>query len=787
MRKYLLFLASIASSDRCPATSESKLNIHIISHSHDDVGWLKTVDEYYSQNVQYIIDSYTENLLNDKNRKFIQVETAFFARWWRRQSTRTKNDYKKLVSEGRLQFTLGHWSMPDEASTYYRDIITNAELGMRFIEENFNILPKVAWQIDPFGHSRGIAKLYKDMGFEALFLGRVDINQLADFRNHNMSEFSWKFGDYGLDTIINPNVYWPPPNMCWDVLCDDPVIEDDPELKTFNADKVTEDFYDYVMQIFGNYGYKTNNIMITFGNDFNYSGSKWWKNIETLMKHFKSRYGETSEIFYSTPECYHKSLSGKTFKNSFSGDFFPYADFPHAYWTGYFASRPAFKNQVAVYSSLLNVCQQIDLYRGTSNSDYLKEAISISQHHDAVSGTERKHVAQDYKERLEKGVKDCKIFNPNEESYFYNPLAYCRNHEYELNGEMVKVGISALGSVRFGSRGNLCNNRRKRAIEFYHPKIMFKTSIPQAWFYYRPVIDKSEQAAGAYIFRNNGPAMVLEEATEFISQHWSSNGAYDVFSYEIREIPVSAISLEGKEIVSRFFFDVDSIAPEDFELYTDSTNFEFLKRTKKYETMEPIASSFYPVTAQFFVEISGRECIAVTTSHSIGVRKGDKFVELLLARRLLVDDFRGVTEPLDDDQPVKGQLWFSKFTGSCNEYHNFIEMKKLEKEMRNPVTQIWVDNNLSLQAGKNFMKSDLPESFHLLSLYKDSYRKDMVIIRIENLSNQHQWLSFYDYFNISEETKIKQVSLAATMGKRQTFDRILVFKAFEIQTFIFSL
>jgi hypothetical protein len=24
-----------------------KLNVHIISHAHDDVGWLKTVDQYY--------------------------------------------------------------------------------------------------------------------------------------------------------------------------------------------------------------------------------------------------------------------------------------------------------------------------------------------------------------------------------------------------------------------------------------------------------------------------------------------------------------------------------------------------------------------------------------------------------------------------------------------------------------------------------------------------------------------------------------------------------------------
>lgn len=64
---------------------------------------------------------------------------------------------------------------------------------LRFLNETFGEcgVPKVAWQIDPFGHSREQASLFAQMGYDGLFFGRLDY-QDKDFRkqNHDM-EMIW--------------------------------------------------------------------------------------------------------------------------------------------------------------------------------------------------------------------------------------------------------------------------------------------------------------------------------------------------------------------------------------------------------------------------------------------------------------------------------------------------------------------------------------------------------------------------------------------------------------------
>jgi lysosomal alpha-mannosidase len=75
-------------------------------------------------------------------------------------------------------------------------------------------------------------------------------------------------------------------------------------------------------------------------------------------------------VFYSTPSCYLYALNkaGRTWTSK-TDDFFPYAHQPHAYWTGYFTSRPALKFYERYSNNILQVTRQLNTFANTSLRD----------------------------------------------------------------------------------------------------------------------------------------------------------------------------------------------------------------------------------------------------------------------------------------------------------------------------------------------------------------------------------------------------------------------------------
>jgi len=146
---------------------------------------------------------------------------------------------------------------------------------------------------------------------------------------------------------------------------------------------------------------------------------------------FGSRF-EKLNLFYSSPEYYtkwkHNEVMHRSEGKSEEGkdgsfpwsvkkdDFFPYSDCPHCFWTGYFTSRTGFKRLERVGSSFLQAARQIESMKDAqgdigfdgchcNDSLYrLDDAMGVVQHHDAVSGTAKQHVANDYAKRVQGGI-----------------------------------------------------------------------------------------------------------------------------------------------------------------------------------------------------------------------------------------------------------------------------------------------------------------------------------------------------------------------------------------------
>ncbi len=158
----------------CPKYDPKKLNIHVIAHSHDDLGYLKNIDENYEQDINYIITNVVQSLSKSSKRTFTQVEIYYFNKWWTEQHNDTKTLVHKLVNCGQLSFTNGGYCMNDEGATYYDDIIDQMTLGLRILDDLFGKCghPSVSWQIDPFGASKEMASLYAQMGFDGHVVNR---------------------------------------------------------------------------------------------------------------------------------------------------------------------------------------------------------------------------------------------------------------------------------------------------------------------------------------------------------------------------------------------------------------------------------------------------------------------------------------------------------------------------------------------------------------------------------------------------------------------------------------
>lgn len=379
------------------------------------MGWLNTVQGYYENDVKRILDAVTYELNKNSNRRFIQVETGFFWRWWNEQNSTWQATVRNQVTSGQLEFINGGWCMNDEAAPHYNEIIDQMTLGLRYLNDTFGecAIPRAAWQIDPFGHSREQANLFAEMGFDGQFFARIDHADRDKRRSEKNMETIWQgrpqdgTQDSWLFSSVLYDHYSSPGGFCFE--CGDS-ISNDPE-----SPKVSE-FIGVAER--RSAAFQTGHLITTMGDDFRFKNAGTeFENMDRLITNvnlYQTSHGTKVNVLYSSPSCYIQAVNreqGVTWSTK-KDDFFPYSSGDHSFWTGYFTSRPTFKNMVRKGNNLLQACKQLAAATDVNGDTIAKvfelaEPMAVSPHHDAVSGTAKQFVTDEYAHSIHTGVESC--------------------------------------------------------------------------------------------------------------------------------------------------------------------------------------------------------------------------------------------------------------------------------------------------------------------------------------------------------------------------------------------
>ena len=398
----------------------SDINIHVIPHTHMDPGWLNTPEEYYfNERIENIFDTMLNSLINDKKKTFVLNELFYFLKWYNSKDKKDKTKMKKLINEKRVEFVLGGYVVNDEATPLYYNIMDQIRIGHQFLQEEFGIIPKTGWYIDSFGHSAANAHILSKLNYENLVLGRLHEDYLSLLKDNKSTEFYWApFSNNSILTHILPLHYG-------FVMFQEDLGKIGREFDS-NIDQIYKDLFNNLKE--SARGLRHNNIMFLFGDDFQFKDDDLFSNIDKLINLIKKKEtqenikqilntNETINFFYSTPENYFNSMKKNLKKNGKNLETFKNIDFyplrTDCFWTGYFTSRPYLKGYIRKASNIfftfskyhsMNRLTNQNLFQNNKDDnnnslsflDNFRKVVGLTQHHDAITGTCRQYVSEDY-------------------------------------------------------------------------------------------------------------------------------------------------------------------------------------------------------------------------------------------------------------------------------------------------------------------------------------------------------------------------------------------------------
>uniref|UniRef100_A0AAY4BFB0 mannosyl-oligosaccharide 1,3-1,6-alpha-mannosidase n=1 Tax=Denticeps clupeoides TaxID=299321 RepID=A0AAY4BFB0_9TELE len=725
---------------------DEPLQVFVVPHSHNDPGWVKTFDKYYYDQTQHIFNNMVVKLTEDPRRKFIWSEISFFVKWWENADIHKQEAMRKLILGGQLEMVTGGWVMTDEANSHYFAMIDQLIEGHQWLERTLGVIPRSGWAVDPFGHSATMPYLLKKANITSMLIQRVHYSIKKHFSSTRSLEFMWRqsWGEctdifchmmpfYSYDV---PHTCGPDPKICCQfdfkrlpgsrVNCPWKV----PPRAVVDANVAERaalllDQYRKKSKLF-----RTKVLLVPLGDDFRYDKALEWdqqyQNYQRLFDymnarsemHVQAQFGTLSDYFNAVYKANDVAPGTRPPDHPvLSGDFFAYADREDHYWSGYYTSRPFYKNLDRVLESHLRGAEILyslavaharhgGMEGRYPTTDYAlltdaRRDIGLFQHHDAIAGTAKEVVVIDY------GSRYLVVFNPVEQDRLCLVTALVNTARIRLlteDGQTLPVQLSAqwssavqmspevyqvceaLGLMLRGLDVCLAAHSQPdcswpgppatahgdlRLSTLLHPQPGTHTGI--LWDYWsagvqfqfvtygtRPSKDKS----GAYLFLPDGKAKPYRQKdqpvvrvvegplfSEVVAhyQHFEQTvrihnvPGVDCLSVDIT-IMVDIRDQANKELAMRVITDIQS---ED-TFYTDLNGFQIQPR--RYFQKLPLQANFYPMPTMAYIQ-DGQYRLTLHTAQALGVTSMDSGqLEVILDRRLMQDDNRGLGQGLKDNK-----------------------------------------------------------------------------------------------------------------------------------------
>ena len=169
--------------------------IYLIPHSHYDVAWALTKEEYLGIN-EDVLQQAIELMKRHEEYKFCW-EQIFPLKVLEERNPTLWQEIKEMIQKGKMEIVDGQYLMADTMLPDGEILIREIFFGKKYCREKFGVDVPVAWCADSFGMNAQLPQIYKKAGYKWVAFRRG--------AKELQSEFLWR----GLDgsTIL---AHWMP-------------------------------------------------------------------------------------------------------------------------------------------------------------------------------------------------------------------------------------------------------------------------------------------------------------------------------------------------------------------------------------------------------------------------------------------------------------------------------------------------------------------------------------------------------------------------------------------------